>query len=101
MDNRCLLALAETGRACIKLSSLVQCSNQPYPYPDAWPYVQALLQAYTPQALVWGSDWPFLRAPARIDYGPLLNLFEQMVPDAAAQQAICWDTPRRLLGFCG
>jgi|GEM_PF-6199746 len=50
-----LLSLAETGRACVKLSSLVKCSNQPYPYPDAWLFVQALLQAYTPQALVWGA----------------------------------------------
>jgi predicted TIM-barrel fold metal-dependent hydrolase len=94
-----LLALADTGRACVKLSSLTKCSVQPYPYPDAWPYVQALLAAYTPQALVWASDWPFLRAPARIDYGPLLALFEQLVPDAQARQAVLWDTPRRLFGF--
>lgn len=94
-----LLALADTGRACVKLSSLVKCSTQPYPHPDAWPYVQALLQAYTPQHLVWASDWPFLRAPERIDYGPLLALFEQLVPQAADRQTIGWDTPQRLFGF--
>lgn len=94
-----LLALAETGRACVKLSGLVKCSALPHPYPDAWPYVQALLQAYTPQALVWASDWPFLRVPARIDYGPLLALFAQLVPDAADRQAIGYDTPCRLFGF--
>jgi len=94
-----LLSLVETGKACVKLSSIVKCSDKPYPYPDAWPYVQALLEAYTPQALVWGSDWPFLRAPARIDYGPLLALFEQLVPDAADRQTIGYDTPRRLFGF--
>nr|WP_315237159.1 amidohydrolase family protein [uncultured Albidiferax sp.] len=94
-----LLGLAETGRAVVKLSSLVKSSRLPFPHTDAWPFVQALLQAYTPQALVWASDWPFLRAPERIDYGPLLALFEQLVPDAAARQAILWDTPRRLFGF--
>jgi predicted TIM-barrel fold metal-dependent hydrolase len=94
-----LLALADTGRAGVKLSSLVKCSTQPYPYPDAWPYVQALLQAYTPQRLVWASDWPFLRAPERMDYGPLLALFEQLVPQAADRQTIGWDTPQRLFGF--
>jgi predicted TIM-barrel fold metal-dependent hydrolase len=94
-----LLALAGTGRAVVKLSSLTKCSALPYPYPDAWPYVQALVEAYTPQSLVWASDWPFLRAPDRIDYGPLLGLFEQLLPDAAARQAIFWDTPKRLLGF--
>jgi predicted TIM-barrel fold metal-dependent hydrolase len=94
-----LLALAGTGRACVKLSGLTKCSALPYPYPDAWPYVQALLEAYTPQNLVWASDWPFLRAPARIDYGPLLALFEQLLPDAHARQAVMWDTPHRLFGF--
>ena len=55
--------------------------------------------AYTPEALVWASDWPFLRAPARTDYGPLLDVFCKLVPDAAAQRAVLWDTPRRLFGF--
>jgi predicted TIM-barrel fold metal-dependent hydrolase len=94
-----LLKMAETGRAYVKLSSLVKTSVQPFPHTDAWPYVQALVDAYTPQALMWGSDWPFLRAPARIDYGPLLEVFGQLVPDAAARQAILWDTPKRLFGF--
>lgn len=94
-----LLALADTGRCAVKLSSLVKCSSQSYPYKDAWEYVLALLQAYTPQNLVWGSDWPFLRAPERIDYGPLLALFEQLVPDAADRLTIGWDTPQRLFGF--
>ncbi len=94
-----LLALADSGRACVKLSGLVKCSAQPHPHKDAWPYVRALLDAYTPQSLVWASDWPFLRAPARIDYGPVLALFEQLVPEPVERQAILWDTPRRLFGF--
>lgn len=77
----------------------MKCSTQPYPYPDAWPYVQALLQAYTAQHLVWGSDWPFLRVPERIDYGPLLALFEQLVSNASDRQTILSDTPQRLFGF--
>jgi len=63
------------GRAYVKLSGLNKRSVLPHPYPDAWPYVQALLDAYTPQSLMWASDWPFLRATERIDYGPLLKLF--------------------------
>jgi predicted TIM-barrel fold metal-dependent hydrolase len=94
-----LLKLAETGRACVKLSGLNKCSALPYPHADAWPCVQALIDAYTPQSLMWASDWPFLRAPARTDYGPLLALFEQLVPDAAARHAILWETPKRLFQF--
>jgi predicted TIM-barrel fold metal-dependent hydrolase len=94
-----LLALAQTGRACVKLSGHIKYSALPHPHEDAWPYVHALVEAYTPDALVWASDWPFLRAPARVDYGPLLALFERLVPDAGARRAIAWDTPRRLFGF--
>lgn len=94
-----LLQLAETGRACVKLSSLSKCSLLQHPYPDAWKFVDALIATYTPQNLVWASDWPFLRAPARIDYGPIVSLFEQLIPDVTALHAIQWETPKRLFGF--
>lgn len=94
-----LLSLADTGRAVVKLSGHAKYSGLPHPHGDTLPYTQALLAAYTPQALIWASDWPFLRAPARIDYGPLLALLAQQVPDEAARQAILWDTPKRLFGF--
>jgi predicted TIM-barrel fold metal-dependent hydrolase len=94
-----LLALAQTGRAAVKLSGFSKCSNQQYPWSDAKPFVDALLQAFTPDRLVWASDWPFLKAPARIDYGPLLALFERLVPDASMRQKIQFETPKRLFGF--
>jgi predicted TIM-barrel fold metal-dependent hydrolase len=94
-----LLAMAATGRAAVKLSGYAKFSRVPHPHEDAWPYVQALLEAYTPHALVWASDWPFLLAPVRVDYGPLMALFERLVPDAAARRAMMWDTPHRLFGF--
>lgn len=96
-----LLALAGTGRACVKLSGFAKYSAGPHPHADVAPYVQALVEAYTPGALVWASDWPFLRAPARIDYGPLLALAARWLPDPAARHAVMWDTPRRLFGFDG
>lgn len=94
-----LLQMAEAGRTVVKLSSLVKCSQRSFPHEDSWPYVQALLEAFTPASLVWGSDWPFLRAPERVDYGPLLELFAALVPDTQARQAIVWDTPKRVFGF--
>jgi predicted TIM-barrel fold metal-dependent hydrolase len=94
-----LLALAQTGRAAVKLSGFSKCSNQQYPWSDAKPFVDALLQVFTPDRLVWASDWPFLKAPARIDYGPLLALFEQLVPDSEARHKIQFKTPKKLWGF--
>lgn len=96
---RALLDLADLGRASVKLSGHVKFSRQPYPYADTWPYVRALLDAFTPDACVWGSDWPFLRAPERIDYGPLLALAQRLVPAAEDRRKLFWDTPRRLFGF--
>ena len=94
-----LLSLAGNGRTVVKLSGFVKLSNEAYPYADARRFVDALLEAFTPQSLVWASDWPFIRAPARIDYGPLLDLVTQWLPDPASRQAVLWDTPRRLFGF--
>ena len=94
-----LLRLADHGRTTVKLSGWQKYSHAPYPYDDAWPYAHALLGAFGAQHCVWGSDWPFLRAPERIDYGPLLTLFQKMIPDAAVRRQIQWDTPRQLFGF--
>lgn len=94
-----LLRLARTKRACVKLSGYSKFSRHEHPHADTWPYVHALLDAFTPDACVWASDWPYLRAPARVDYGPLLALFERLVPAPAVRRTILWETPRRLLGF--
>ena len=56
-------------------------------------------KAYTLDACVWGSDWPFLRAPHRVDYGPLVALVERMFPDIDDRRKLFWDTPRRVIGF--
>jgi predicted TIM-barrel fold metal-dependent hydrolase len=94
-----LLGLAGTGRTTVKLSGLVKCSSTGYPYPDAWPYVEALIEAFGFDACLWGSDWPFLRARSRIDYGTLLTLIERLVPDPAGRLRLLWETPMRLFGF--
>ena len=96
-----LLRLADSGRASVKLSGWQKYSRGPHPYEDTWPYAQALVRAFGPEHCVWGSDWPFLRAPERLDYGPLLTLFGTIVPDAKLRRQIQWDTPRRLFGFDG
>jgi predicted TIM-barrel fold metal-dependent hydrolase len=94
-----LLRLAATGRVFVKISGYAKFSAQSYPYRDAWPYVQALIQSFGPDSVVWGSDWPFLRAPERIDYGPLLKLIERLVPEPADRSKLLWHTPNRVFGF--
>ena len=96
---RTLLRLAQTGRVYAKLSGYIKFAQAPFPYDDARPYVEALLDAFTPDRCMWASDWPFLRAPERIDYGPLLHLIERFVPDAAQRRRVLFETPCRVLGF--
>jgi predicted TIM-barrel fold metal-dependent hydrolase len=83
----------------VKLSGLSHFSAESYPYVDAHPYVQALLETFGPKGCLWGSDWPFLQAPERVDYGLLLKLIENLIPSPGARRQVLWETPRRLFGF--
>ncbi|HEU4380362.1 MAG TPA: amidohydrolase family protein [Hyphomicrobiaceae bacterium] len=94
-----LLDLGRSRRACVKLSGYAKFSRRPHPHEDVQPFVAALLDAFTSDNCVWASDWPFVKATERIDYGPLLKLFEGLVPDPAERGKILWDTPRRWFGF--
>jgi predicted TIM-barrel fold metal-dependent hydrolase len=96
---RALLALGRNGRTYVKLSGYSKISREGHPYADARPYVDALIDAFTPDRCLWASDWPFLRAPVHVDCGPLLALVSQLLPDAGDRRKVLWDTPRRLLGF--
>jgi predicted TIM-barrel fold metal-dependent hydrolase len=94
-----LLRLGRETRAVVKLSGLVKFSHRPPPHEDTWPFVRALVDAFGAERCVWASDWPFLRAPVRIDYGPLLALLEELVPDRVERRQILWETPCREFGF--
>ena len=60
--------------------------------------VRRVLDAFGPQRCIWASDWPYLRAPYRLDYGTLLRLTEQWFsPDEVRQ--MMWDAPAKLLGW--
>ena len=96
---RRLLELASSGRYFVKISGLVKCSRASYPWDDSWPFVDALLEAFMPDRCMWGSDWPFLQAPERIDYGLILALVERLVPQPGDRRKLLWDTPMQLFGF--
>lgn len=94
-----LLRLGAQGRWVVKPSGPVKFSARPHPYDDVWPHIRALLEVFGPDRCVWGSDWPFLRAPERVDYGPLLGLFAELVPDESDRIRILRDTAFREFGF--
>jgi predicted TIM-barrel fold metal-dependent hydrolase len=94
-----LLAMARNGRTAVKLSGYQKFSALPPPYEDTRPFIDALLGAFTLDACLWASDWPFLKAPQRLDVGPLLRQVERLLPDAGDRRQLFWNTPRRWLGF--
>jgi len=96
---RALLRLARTNRVSVKLSGYAKFSQVPYPFEDTWPYVAAIVEAFTLDRCLWASDWPFLRAAQRQDYGPLVELVELLFPNPADRHTLFCATPRRLLGF--
>jgi predicted TIM-barrel fold metal-dependent hydrolase len=96
---RAVLELGATRRAFVKLSGFVKFSREAAPYKDARPFVKALIDAFTLERCLWASDWPYLRAPERVDYGVLLNLALALFPNASDRRKLMWDTARELFGF--
>ena len=93
-----LLALGREGHA-VKLSGPFRFAAAPAPFVLADPYVAAVIEAFGVDRCVWGSDWPFLRPPTRLDYGPVLAFLARWLPDEGDRRRVLWNTPARLFGF--
>lgn len=57
------------------------------------------VEAFTIDRCVWASDWPHLRASARVDYGVPLQVMLRLFPSLEDRRRILWRTPRMLFGF--
>jgi predicted TIM-barrel fold metal-dependent hydrolase len=101
VDQPGFKALLEFGREghFVKLSGPFRFYNASSPEARTEPFVAALIETFTPQRCVWGSDWPFLRLPTRMEYGPVLANLERWLPDERDRRQVLWDTPARLFGF--
>lgn len=93
-----LLALGRERRAVVKLSGHAKFSAEGYPFADVRPYVEALAHDFGLAHCVWASDWPFLKAPYRLDYGPLLRACESMFTVEERHQ-LMWASARQHFGF--
>jgi predicted TIM-barrel fold metal-dependent hydrolase len=94
---RRLLALADRdAETVIKLSGHHKFARFPWPFEAAEPFVGEVLSAFTPGRCVWGSDWPFLRVPVRVDYGPLLLLAARALPNPEDRAQVLRRTAERV-----
>ena len=93
-----LLGAADCGRIWVKLSAAYR--NWPAST-DACAHdaVQALLKAFGPERLMWGSDWPHTQHREIADYTTAHAALAGWVPDAAVRRRILVDTPALLFKF--
>jgi predicted TIM-barrel fold metal-dependent hydrolase len=94
-----LLKLADTGCVTVKLSGYAKFTQQPYPFDDCEPFVGALVSAFTLDHCIWASDWPYLKAPGRNDYGPNAALVARWFPGAKDRAKLFSGTAKKLFGF--
>lgn len=105
-----LLRLARYPNVHVKLCGLPVLSTQDYPFADTWPHLAQMIDAFTPDRLLWASDYTRLRL-ARVtgawlgrERGRLYSeardqLLHDDRLDGAAKRAIMGDTLRRVLGW--
>jgi hypothetical protein len=54
-------ALARFPNVTVKFCGGPTLTSSPYPYDEIWPYLMRMVEAFTPDRLMWGSDYTRLR----------------------------------------
>lgn len=93
-----LLRRAASGRVWVKLSAAYR-NARGVPQADAQgarACARALLEAFGPERLVWGSDWPHTQHQDQADYARSLGALADWVPDAAQRRRILGETAAEL-----
>ena len=91
---KALLAGAAGGRLWVKMSGPYRLEGG-----DARAYAGALMEAFGPKRLLWGSDWPWTLNSEGKHYGDTLAWLNDWVPDTNARAEILGPTPFALFGF--
>ncbi|MBM3557725.1 MAG: 2-pyrone-4,6-dicarboxylate hydrolase, partial [Alphaproteobacteria bacterium] len=69
-----------------------------YPFADARDHALRMFKAFGPRRSIWASDWPYLRASYRLDYGTMLALTQAwFTPEEC--RGMMWDAPAALFGW--
>ena len=67
------LALARFPRVFVKVSSVPNFSNEPFPHRDVHPHIRRVYESYGPKRMFWGSDLTRLNG----SYADCLRLFRE------------------------
>jgi predicted TIM-barrel fold metal-dependent hydrolase len=94
-----VLALGRDTDAVMKLSAPFRCTAQGAPYRDVDRFVVPVIESFGLDRCVWGSDWPFIDTPHRVEYGDLLRCLARWLPDPDHRDRVLRRNPARLFGF--
>ncbi len=106
-----LLALAGLPNVSVKLSGAPPLSDTPYPYPDIWPCLEQVLDAFGADRCMWGTDqhWvsgrlhgfdPVPRYPGYHSYAQGLHyLLDRDELSEAEKTALFGGTVRKIMGW--
>jgi predicted TIM-barrel fold metal-dependent hydrolase len=94
-----LLSVAATGRVWIKLSAAYRSASGDDGTALGTALTSQLLDAYTPERLVWGSDWPHTQHQQLVDYDATRRALDQWIPDATQREWILTRSARALYRF--
>ena len=76
--------IARTSRAFCKLSGLVTEAGRAWSVASLRPFVDALLEAFGAERLMWGSDWPVLNEAS--DYAGWLRAADALTESLSARE---------------
>lgn len=96
---RRFLDLANFPRTYAKVSGMLHYSNEAYPFTDTHPFFRLAKDAWGPERLMWGTDWPMLLDKA--GYLPRLTAVRDEMPffSQAGLDCVLGGTALRLWSF--
>jgi len=94
-----LLSRGKTRRVWIKLSAGYRNWADAQDQTMATQCAALLLEAYGPERLIWGSDWPHTQNESRVNFAATRANINVWVPNEADRKIILQDTPIRLFRF--
>jgi 2-pyrone-4,6-dicarboxylate lactonase len=94
-----LLRLLDTGRVWVKTSGIDRLSREGPPYHDGVG-LAADLVARAPERVLWGTDFPHTNiVGAAPDDGLLVDLLEEIAPQASTRRRMLVENPEAFFGF--
>jgi predicted TIM-barrel fold metal-dependent hydrolase len=96
-----LLRQADSGRVWVKLAAPYRNWAAAACAASGRLATHQLLDAYTPERLMWGSDWPHTEHRHLASYAAATQWLDAWIDDPAQRRAVLADTPLQLFQFKG